>query len=339
MFPHRRHCLLFLIGTLVAGGLSPSAWAEMDEVAAIRAEARKLSEAGQAEAALEKLNEAAVKYPGELGLFTDLGENHLARGAFDAAAAAFGKALEIEPAQPLVQYNRAYCLRLSGRLDEAVQAYRVYLEINPKDPDAWFGLAQSHEDQGAGLDAAKAYETYAATETRPEQSPWIEKAQQRAAELRAAFVPTSGAPVAAPAPVVEEPAANSGPAPAVAPSYARGAAFQTAVEALQGGRYDEALRFLEDVPVEAKETDFAVLAARAGAHLGRYQAKEAVGLYRRALTSAPESAVPGLLLGLAEALRVTGERQEARTRLDEALAHPSISPSLADAVQARRGSI
>jgi tetratricopeptide (TPR) repeat protein len=338
-------------GAILAGSAPVASAAAPEDVTEARREAQRLIGAGEAGAAVTLLASALERHPRAAGLFAELGFAQLSRGKLEDAVRALESSLRLEPEQPRVRYNLAYALRERGRLEAAVDAYEAVLELEPKNADAWYGLAQTHEareDPGA---AALAYERYAETETRPGQEAWVERARTRALALRTgaaggeeepgdareegalregATRSTTGAAARAGRRDAADRGEGSRPAAA-----ARGESFAAALEALRQARYDAALAALEKLSPEVAETDYAVLAARAGAHLGRAEAEPAERLYRRALASAPDPAVPGILVGLAEAHRVRGELDAARALFERALAHPAIPPELATTARAR----
>lgn len=346
--------------------LSAPAWADVPE---IRSEARAALQAGRAEEAIAALEAGIVAHPEAAPLYADLGSARLAAGTFGSAAEAFERSLEIDPAQPVVRYNLAYALREDGELDRAVEVYRAYLEENPTDADAWYGLAQAEERRSSWAGAAEAYERYGASEKRPEQQPWVAKALARASELRAltpaplvspapptdatelataetpASPPAPTAAVPLPAPSLSEPTeAEPAPSAGTSPSFrvqasARGDAFTESLAALRSGRYGEALKRLEALPPESRASDYAVIAAQAGAHLGLYEGKKAARLYTQALGMAPDSATPTLLLGLAEAQRINGDVGRARASFDRLLALPDAPDRLKSVAQARRAAL
>lgn len=338
------------------------------DVPEVRAQARAALDAGQPTEAVSLLRVGVEAHPEAAVLHADLGSAQLATGDFAGAAQAFSRSLELEPAQPVVRYNLAYALRESGAGPKAIEAYRAYLTENASDADAWYGLAQTYERQEDWGGAAEAYERYGATEKRPEQQQWVAKALARATELRGRTAPPpleasaatpEGAPPSSASP---SPSPDSNPVapssgvtaaddteetstPEAAPTSprieagARGAPFAEGLNALRSGRYAEALRSLETLPVEVRESDYAVIAARAGAHLGLYEGRKASKLYTRALGVAPDTATASLLLGLAEAQRINGDTSQARASLERLLALPDAPASVKSIAKARRAEL
>lgn len=309
---------------------------EPPSVTALRAEAKAALDNGKAEQAVRLLEEGIAEHPSP-GLFEDLGNALLAHGQLLDAVVAYQKALRIRPDLSVARYNLSYALRATRRFDEAAVSFEIYLKGHPTDADGWFGLADTLEAKKDPEGAATAYERYAETETRPEQAEWVERARARAAELRAR-ARQSAQPVLSPPPSRLEAPGASSPSPSFAPTprAARDPGLAGAIEALRGGDFAGALAKLGDAAGRPESADYALWAARGSAYLGLLQGERAEASFVRALEVAPDPAVPGILVGLGEALRLRGRRDEARAMLERALAHPRITADLAEVARARR---
>jgi tetratricopeptide (TPR) repeat protein len=88
-------------------------------------------------------------------LFADLGRLYQAYALNDEAAAAFGRAIELNPQDYRWHYHRAALHAEAGRTDEAEAGYRRVLALNPDLLVVHFRLAQLYR-QGNRLDQADA---------------------------------------------------------------------------------------------------------------------------------------------------------------------------------------
>lgn len=79
-------------------------------------------------------------HPSSAGLEQLLGAAYAGMGNFAQAELAFGRWLEIAPADPQAAYNLGVALQEQGALDRAVKAYRRTLTIKPDHVDALFNV-------------------------------------------------------------------------------------------------------------------------------------------------------------------------------------------------------
>lgn len=56
--------------------------------------------------------------------------------------------MKIDPNNPQILYNKAYTLKIAGKLDEAITLYQRVLELEPDYEHAHFGLAMSYITNG-----------------------------------------------------------------------------------------------------------------------------------------------------------------------------------------------
>ena len=95
---------------------------------------------GDLDQALENYRRALALAPVPKA-YTNIGSIHFARGQFSEAMAAFQKAAELEPRNPLAQRNLGDAYARLGRREDAARAYQAavglcedLLRVNPKDP-------------------------------------------------------------------------------------------------------------------------------------------------------------------------------------------------------------
>lgn len=69
-------------------------------------------------------------------------------GAYDAARASLGRALEIDPGSPIARFNLAEVMRRQGQLAAAVEQYRSTLALDPNYAKAHLGLGLVNRQQG-----------------------------------------------------------------------------------------------------------------------------------------------------------------------------------------------
>jgi tetratricopeptide (TPR) repeat protein len=161
---------LLLLASLWAGATS-SALAEVPLAALSRkSEGDQLARRGRHEAAIRAYLQAIALAPAFGPAREGLGNVYFAVGNYELAAAQFREALRLNPSYVLGHYNLGYALRKAGRLREAILHY----------------------------------ETYLATEKRPAEALWVQRARQELARLRQG----SAAPVA----LAERPAVPADPA-------------------------------------------------------------------------------------------------------------------------------
>ena len=84
--------------------------------------------------ALEELRRAEEGMPGSAEIMLVHGAIRRRQGDFDAAAAHFARAFELDPRNDFVAFNLAETLRLVGRYDEALRAHDRSIELNPTYP-------------------------------------------------------------------------------------------------------------------------------------------------------------------------------------------------------------
>jgi tetratricopeptide (TPR) repeat protein len=172
--------------------------------AALYAEAQRLRDSGQIEAALKKFDETAAADPDLMPARAAWGELLIKIRRDREAIAVFRAALARNAQYPLIWYELAFSLRQMGQLPEAVHAYRRYIQLRPDDPDPYYSLGRTLDVLGRRDEALRAYEAYLAMERRPGEARWVAAAQASIAALnlkgaappaaRASAPPLGGAP-------------------------------------------------------------------------------------------------------------------------------------------------
>lgn len=339
---------LSLVPALVLALASSPALAAKPEAVAALQEGRRLLEAKKTPAAIQAYLRATELDPSYGEAWTELGNAYLMSGNSAEAATAFTGALKVDPSNSMARYNLAYSLRKTQQFAEAARQYRTYLDANPNDADAHYGLAESLRASGDLTGAADAYDAYAQVEKRPKQAKWVQKAKERAAELRAEAAAAAPKAPEAPAPnspkkpaklemsvagAAEKPtmasAETTAPATEAAPTKAapRTDAFTVGLDHLQRGDYPAAqARFA--VALRERPEDPIVLAAQGSTMLGLLDGVAAEDAYKKALVMAPDAAVPGIYLGLGEAQRIQGKLSEAAASYRRAAQHERVTNSV-----------
>jgi Flp pilus assembly protein TadD len=91
----------------------------------------------------------------------DLWNNHalasLQNGDFEAAEAAYRKAMELAPEDPALHNDLGILLEGLGRLDEAEREYREAVTLGPDDDVAWANLGDVLRRKGLPAEALGAY--------------------------------------------------------------------------------------------------------------------------------------------------------------------------------------
>ncbi|MEM7674661.1 MAG: tetratricopeptide repeat protein [Myxococcota bacterium] len=307
-------------------------------------EAKALTAANRAEEAIPLLQRTLADAPELTEGWVQLGHAQLNLTRYAQAATAYQQALALDQNQQDVRYNLAYAFRSAGDLKNAIRTYETYLKSTPNDPDALFGWAESLKGDERWAAAADAFDRYAAAENRANQSKWTAYARSQSTELRtkALSMPiVEDTPalrtldietedskdldfIESPPATDEEPVAPAAPLPVTD----RPASFAQGIKFLQAGDYARALKPLAEA-ARARPTDAVVLTALGGAHLGMSDADAALAAYRRALAVAPRpSIVATLHFAIAEALRLRGDRDQAKGALNQVIADENAPPNL-----------
>lgn len=95
--------------------------------------------------ALPVLEQAAVDYPLDASVWTDLGVARVMKVGRDPAREAFDLALDLDPAMGVAWYNRGLLNLQDGRFQEAVEDLEVAAELNPENQQIIGDLARAQQ--------------------------------------------------------------------------------------------------------------------------------------------------------------------------------------------------
>jgi Flp pilus assembly protein TadD len=95
-----------------------------------------------------------------------LGNAHFQAGRFAEAAAAYERALHLDPSDPRIHNNRAVALAEQRRFEAAVAGYRQALRLDPDYAEAHYNLGNALRELARPADALAAYDR--ACELRPD---------------------------------------------------------------------------------------------------------------------------------------------------------------------------
>jgi DNA-binding transcriptional MerR regulator/Tfp pilus assembly protein PilF len=118
------------------------------------------AEPGQEERAAAAYGRALELDPGLAAAHTNLGNLHMLAGDSAAALLHYQQALTLDADQPEARYNRARLLEEQGDLEAAAREYRQVLLRDPAFADAHFNLAQVLERSGQPRGALVHFHAY-----------------------------------------------------------------------------------------------------------------------------------------------------------------------------------
>jgi tetratricopeptide (TPR) repeat protein len=129
-----------------------------DSVEAYLALARLQADQGQLAVAQQTLSEAQEKLPPSGALHKALGEIAMSRGEYEAAYAAFQKALALDSGDTRARFLGATALTRLGRFDEALAAFATVGETDKDFPGLAVERGRLFEESGKNDQALKEYE-------------------------------------------------------------------------------------------------------------------------------------------------------------------------------------
>lgn len=98
--------------------------------------------------------------PSLANALTNLGNLTFKRGRQVDAEAFYRRALAIDPEQPEAHYNLGFLLYDRGAGSDAIESFKRALASDPSFADAHFNLAMAYQDADRGLDARPHWEAY-----------------------------------------------------------------------------------------------------------------------------------------------------------------------------------
>ena len=165
--------------------------------------------AGREDEALQDFGLAVEANPNDQVSHHEIGKILFRRGQVPDAIGHFRAAVRLAPKDASAWYNLAFAQRTAQKYPDAAESYRRYAALSPDDPDGHYGLAECLRQSGQARGAIAAYKQYLEKEKRPSEQKWVQRANDRIAELQpqaemeesAAAAPATAAPTeATPAP-------------------------------------------------------------------------------------------------------------------------------------------
>jgi tetratricopeptide (TPR) repeat protein len=147
-------------------------------------EGQRLSRAGRAAVAIERLERAIDEDPDYLLAYEVAVGLWLRTNEFEPVIRHLARVTLRHPRYGFGWYTLAFAYRRTNRHELAVLCYREYLELRPDEADPYFGLAMSLIELDRPEEAVAALERYLAVEHRPEQREFVTRARRELARLR-----------------------------------------------------------------------------------------------------------------------------------------------------------
>lgn len=168
-------------------------WAPGAALAGPADDARVADGRGDYDAAVAAWRRAVEADPAAISAREQLGRALLRAKDPQGAVVVFRALIERHPEYTRGRYRLAFALRKAGKLQAASVAYRRYLKETPEDPDGVFGLAETLRRLGDGVGALAAYQRYVRLERRPSEARWVKRAQAEIRRLDGASLTRPGA--------------------------------------------------------------------------------------------------------------------------------------------------
>jgi Flp pilus assembly protein TadD len=128
----------------------------------VRGAARQLAWSGLALAGFAVVTHLDLVHTDRAAAYISLGIALADEGRDAEAIAAFARAVEAAPGDPVSRYNLGAAYLKAGRLEEAAATFRGAVELAPRSVTGWAGLAESHARLGQPEPAAAAFRRAAA---------------------------------------------------------------------------------------------------------------------------------------------------------------------------------
>jgi tetratricopeptide (TPR) repeat protein len=140
--------------------------------------------AGREDEALEDFGLAVEADPNDQVSHHEIGKILFRRGQVPEAIGHFRTAVRLAPKDASAWYNLAFAQRTAQKFPDAADSYRRYSALATEDPDGYYGLAESLRQSGQARGAVAAYRQYLEKEKRPSEQKWVQRANERIAELQ-----------------------------------------------------------------------------------------------------------------------------------------------------------
>src|SRR6266849_6213286 len=178
-------CALGLaVGTPAAAATKSTGAAKKSRAAQMRERGLAAIAAGREDEALEDFGLAVEADPNEQVSHHEIGKILFRRGQVPDAIGHFRTAVRLAPKDASAWYNLAFAQRTAQKYPDAAESYRRYAALSPDDPDAYYGLAECLRQSGQARRAIDAYKQYLEKEKRPSEQKWVQRANERIAELQ-----------------------------------------------------------------------------------------------------------------------------------------------------------
>src|SRR5438552_1068367 len=162
--------------------------------------------AGREDEALQDFGLAVEANPNDQVSHHEIGKILFRRGQVPDAIGHFRAAVRLAPKDASAWYNLAFAQRTAQKYPDAAESYRRYAALSPDDPDGHYGLAECLRQSGQARGAIAAYKQYLEKEKRPSEQKWVQRANDRIAELQPQAELEESAAVATAAPKEATPA-------------------------------------------------------------------------------------------------------------------------------------
>ncbi|MEZ5669309.1 MAG: tetratricopeptide repeat protein [Alphaproteobacteria bacterium] len=142
----------------MANPRQPPPAASRDPLAAMRAGAIKLHQAGKAAQAIALYRDYLRQRPGDVGIWCNLGVAHRERKQLAVAEACYRRALELSPGDPAAMGNLGNVLKDLDRLDEAIALHERVVAASPDDERARHNYAIALREAARYAEAADQFD-------------------------------------------------------------------------------------------------------------------------------------------------------------------------------------